>query len=105
LRMVCRLIGSALVFIAAGLLAYDLTASLREGRPHLHVLGELLFQLAPSFLNLMQAVIQRYVHPFVWDPVIQTLLLWWAGAVVFVPGFVLVFLCRRRERGLAHRRA
>ena len=39
------------------------------------VLGELWFRLAPASLNLTQAVVQRYVHPALWDGVLLPLLL------------------------------
>jgi hypothetical protein len=71
--------------------------SLAEGRVHLWVLGEVLFAVAPGALNFAQAVVQRYVHPKLWDPVIQTILLWWAAPIFLVPGVVLGLLCRRRR--------
>ena len=38
-------------------------------------LGEVWFALDPFSLNLVQAVIQRYVHPAIWDNVAVPLLL------------------------------
>jgi hypothetical protein len=38
------------------------------------LLGELWFQLHPFSLNLTQAVVQRYLHPGLWDAVLLPLL-------------------------------
>jgi len=61
-------------------------------------LGQLWFDFSPGSLNLAQAVIQRYVHPALWDPVIVTVLLWWASAVLIVLGLLILWLFRPRER-------
>lgn len=40
----------------------------------LHTGGEIWFALSPDTLNLMQAVVQRYISPALWDPTIVSLL-------------------------------
>jgi hypothetical protein len=61
-----RLIGLALLALAAGLFA------IFGGDP----LGAVLFRLDPGLLNLVQAVVQRYLLPMIWDdlllPVLET---------------------------------
>ena len=57
------------------------------------VAGKLWFDLDHASLNLVQAVIQRYVAAWLWDPVIETILLWPATLVLGVPGLVLAWLC------------
>jgi hypothetical protein len=61
-------------------------------------LGQLWYNLDPSSLNLMQAVVQRYIHPFLWDPIIVTVLLWWAFAVLMVLGLLILALSGRRAQ-------
>jgi hypothetical protein len=61
-------------------------------------LGQLWYQLNRSSLNLVQAVIQRYIHPFVWDPIIVTILLSWAFAVLMILGVLLLVVFRKRAR-------
>lgn len=58
--------------------------------------GELWFQVDPDSLNLVQAVIQRYLVPEVWDPGMQTVLLWPAAATLLGAGIILMLLFRRR---------
>ena len=60
-------------------------------------LGQLWYQLNRSSLNLVQAVVQRYIHPFFWDPIIVSLLLSWAFAVLMILGVLLLVLFRRRN--------
>ena len=70
-------------------------------------LGQLWYQLNRSSLNLVQAVIQRYIHPFLWDPIIVSVLLCWAFAVLMVLGALLLVLFQRRtarRQGNAQRR-
>ena len=61
-------------------------------------LGQLWFDFSRSSLNLIQAVVQRYIHPFLWDPIIVTILLCWAFAVLMVPGLVILAISGRRGR-------
>src|SRR3979490_827293 len=60
--------------------------------------GQLWFDLSRSSLNLVQAVVQRYIHPFLWDPIIVTILLCWAFAVLMVLGLLILALSGRRAR-------
>ena len=60
-------------------------------------LGQLWYQLNRSSLNLVQAVVQRYIHPFLWDPIIVSLLLSRAFAVLMILGVLLLVLFRRRN--------
>jgi len=58
--------------------------------------GEFWFSVHTASLNTFQAVVQRYAAPELWDPVIQTVLLWPAVPTLLVPGLILLALCRRR---------
>jgi hypothetical protein len=60
-------------------------------------LGQLWYDLNRSSLNLIQAVTQRYIHPFLWDPIIVNILLSWAFAVLMVFGVLLIVLFRKRS--------
>jgi heme/copper-type cytochrome/quinol oxidase subunit 2 len=60
-------------------------------------LGQLWYQLNRSSLNLVQAVVQRYIHPFLWDPIIVSVLLSWAFVVLIIFGVLLLVVFRRRN--------
>ena len=59
-----RLIGLVLLVMAAGLFA------IFGGDP----LGAVLFRLDPGLLNLVQAVVQRYLLPMIWDDLLLPVL-------------------------------
>ncbi|USG60962.1 hypothetical protein NBZ79_17535 [Sneathiella marina] len=92
-----RLIGWVCIAIAFMVLGRDLLQFLNTGELHFILLGELWYNLFPEGLNLAQAVVQRYLFPSLWDPVILTVLLWPAWLDFFVPGLVLIILFRKRK--------
>jgi hypothetical protein len=92
--MVLRLIGWLLLGAALLCAGGEALASLQAGQWAPTAAGELWFRLDPSSLNLSQAVIQRYVAPWLWDPAIVTVLLAPAWVVLGLPGLLLSRLCR-----------
>lgn len=96
--MIGRLIGW--VFFLAGLsvLVRDALVSIDTKRWAPIALGQLWYDLDRSSLNLAQAVVQRYIHPFLWDPIIVTILLCWAFAVLMLIGVLILAIARRRAR-------
>jgi len=94
--MIGRLIGW--IFFLAGLavLARDAFVWIETKQWAPIALGQLWYDLNRSSLNLVQAVVQRYLHPFLWDPIIVTVLLWWAFAVLMVLGLLILALSGRR---------
>ena len=90
----------ALALVTLGYDLYRLSAGLGRG---FSPLGQIWFDLHPGSLNLVQAVLERYVWQPLWDPGITSVLLMPALPLFLVPGLVLVLLCRRRS-GPSHRR-
>ncbi len=66
-------------------------------------LGELWFMAAPQMPNTVQAVVQRRLHPALWDDAILPVLLAPAFAVTLGLG-VLVYLIGRLFQGRRRRR-
>ncbi|HEY1260860.1 MAG TPA: resistance to Congo red protein [Stellaceae bacterium] len=95
------------VFFLAGLsvLLRDALVWLDTGHWAPLALGQLWYDFDRSSLNLVQAVVQRYLHPYVWNPVIVGLLLCWAFAVLIVLGALILLLSYRlaRRRRTFHR--
>ena len=67
--------------------------------------GELWYVLEPGSLNLSQAIVQRYLHPSIWEALAVPLLVrpfWEAVVLSFIAFLVLgsgiVFLTRQRRR-------
>jgi hypothetical protein len=90
--IVLRLIGW--VFVLAGLvvLGLDLYAWFGSRQFQPEVIGELWYRLSPGSLQLFQPAVQRYLHPALWDNVIQPVLLWWAFPTFLGIGAVLVLV-------------
>jgi hypothetical protein len=95
--VVGRIIGWLFVLAAIAAAARDMVAWYDTGTYQAMPLGQLWFELDKASLNLVQAVIQRYLMPELWDPVIVSLLLAPAWSVFAVPAIVLLVLCRRRQ--------
>jgi len=88
--------------IALGLLAAGLAIT---GHDLKLAAGQLWFALDTPSLNLFQAVVQRYLHPALWDNVIVPLLLRpaWEVSLFLVAltvsiGSALIFAVRARRR-------
>jgi hypothetical protein len=93
-----RLIGW--IFFLAGLavLVRDLLVWIDTSHWAPIALGRLWYDLSRSSLNLAQAVVQRYIHPFLWDHIIVSILLCWAFAVLMVLGALILALFSRGRR-------
>lgn len=104
--MIARLIGWIVFFAGLSVLVRDVLVWIDTKRWAPIAVGQLWYDLNRSSLNLVQAVVQRYIHPFLWDPIIVTILLCWAFAVLMVLGVLILALSsrRRREMGRVSRR-
>ncbi len=99
-------LGWLLTAAAILLLVHEGYNAVLEDGYRLIPLGEIWFvldrMLGTGTLNLTQAVVQRYLWPWIWEDGIQQLLLFPAWAVFLVPGVVLAVIGaagRRRRRG------
>ena len=96
-RIAGRILGwllLALAFLAAGV---EAVGSLQAGEWQSLALGQVWYDLDRGSINLMQAVVQRNLHPAIWDPGVIALLQWPTWLVAGVPGFMLLLLSRRRS--------
>ena len=91
-----RTIAWILLLAAIAAAGYEAYSALGAGGWRPIALGELWFKLHSSSLNGAQAGIQRYIAPWLWEPVITTVLLWPGWVVFGVPGAALLWLCRAR---------
>ena len=64
-------VGILCLLAAAAVFGVKATGHEFAGAPSL---GALWFQFHAYSLNLTQAIIQRYIWPYLWDPVLQSLL-------------------------------
>ncbi len=96
--VVGRVLGWLLIVLAVATAGHEAISSLDAGAYTTFAFGALWAKIDLASLNLIQAVIQRYVWPWLWDGVIVNLLLLPAWAVLGVPGAVMAWAFRARNR-------
>lgn len=90
-------IGGILIAVAALALGYEAFEAVRAGAWRIIPAGEIWFELHNGSLNLVQVIVQRYLHPFLWDPVIAGFLQWplWASLGGLGVALTIIFGSRR----------
>jgi len=105
--IVGRSLGWVFLFAALVLLGWDGVAALSSGAWNVAALGQRWFEidqaLGSASLNILQAGVERRISVSLWDNIFTPLLQFWAWAVFFVPGLILVLACRH-WRGEHHSR-
>lgn len=97
LKSLCRLIAMIALALALITAVLDITRSIADSTLIMTPLGLDWFNLSPATLNMAQASIQRYLHPLLWDPIIQTILLAPSWAVFFCVWLVFTLAGRRPQ--------
>jgi len=87
--MILAIIGYAFVLAGVVQLGRDVFLSIHQRGLRLETLGEFWYGVNAASLNLVQAVIERYVWPPIWDPGIVFVLQW----PVWLFCFAIAFLC------------
>ena len=94
-----RLFGSWFLLIATLAFIYDASRAVSSKAGFVSTsLGEHWFKLHVASLNLLQAMVERYVSPKLWDPAIVTVLHMPAWLVLGVIGVGLFYLGRQRRK-------
>ena len=60
--------------------------------------GDVWAEVDRESIGLVQVGLERYVHPYLFDPILLTILLWPAWLVAGVPALVILLLARRRRQ-------
>ncbi len=97
MRYTLRVLGSVLLVIAVMLLGYDVIGWLTTGGLEPISAGQLWYQVHPTSLQTAEPAIARYLHPFLWHPIISSILVAPAFVVFAVPGAVAVWVGRKRR--------
>ena len=95
--IVLRFIGYIFAILAVAAASYEAFQAVSNDGWKMTALGELWFKLDAQSLSVSQAGIQRYVAPWLWEPVITTILLWPGWAVFGVPALLLMWAGRKRR--------
>jgi len=88
------------LFALSGLitLALDIWRSLDQGGLAVKSLGAAWYELDRGSLNLAQSLVQRYLLPELWNPVIATTLSWPAFLWAFAVAALLLLSVRIKRR-------
>lgn len=97
--IIVRILAWLLLLAALVAAGAELIGSLQAGTWTPITAGEVWFKTHLYSLNLAQAIIQRYIHPAIWDPGIVTVLLWPAWLVALVPAVVLMVIGLMKPAG------
>ncbi len=96
-KFIFRMLALLSLLLAAVTAILDITRSIADSTIVMTALGQDWFNFSPSTLNFSQAMVQRYVHPAIWDPGIQTILQ--APSWVVFGSLALIFaLIGRRKK-------
>jgi len=104
---VLRGLGWLLLLATAAIGVYEVMDYIDSGDRALTAVGELWFKLHAPSLNLMQAIVERYIHEEAWNTAVRPVLL--LPALVFFGGgaalcLVIGHAFRRRDDSPAARR-
>jgi hypothetical protein len=97
-KFLFRFLGYGLLAVAIIAGISDASSSIALSEVRMAPLGKVWFDLSPESLNLAQAVVQRHIHPALWDPAIQEILTWPVWAVFAPLGLLLLWLGSPRRR-------
>jgi hypothetical protein len=98
MRVMACILGWLFVLATLAVAGWEVLSPDEKAGVQLRPAGELWYRLDAASLNLVQAVIERYIWPPLWDPVLSSLLHLPAIVIPAVPGLVLVVLCHARTR-------
>ena len=91
------IVGWLLVLAGLAVAVWEFLRDDETGAAHFLPAGQVWYQLDAPSLNLVQAVVERYLWPPLWDPVVLGLLQVPALVLFALPGAVLAILCHRRR--------
>ena len=103
-----RLIGRMFLTLSLILIGHEVLNALESGEYRLIALGELWFRLDRAMgtgsLNISQAIVQRYISPWLWEGIFQNVLTAPGWLVFGILGAALARACRHRGRSSRTRR-
>ncbi len=96
--MIIRIIGALFILAALAAAGVEVVQWISSGTYKPVTLGGVWYMIHRASLNASQAGIQRYVAPWLWDPIITWILVQPAWAITGPPGAVLLWLGRPRKK-------
>jgi len=97
-KFLFRLFALMFLLLAAVTGVLDITRSIADSTVVMTPLGQDWFNYSASTLNQFQSLVQRYVHPDVWDPGIQKILVMPSWLVFGVLALIFGLFGRRVKK-------
>ena len=98
MRFLLRAISLLALIVAVISAVVDAIRSLAASEIVITPLGAAWYSFSPDTLNLAQALIQRNVHPYIWDPIVQWILLQPTWGVFLTLSLIFYLITWRRPR-------
>ncbi len=98
MRFLLRAISMIALVMAVIAGVIDAIKSVAASEVVMSPLGAAWYALSPDTLNQAQAVIEQNLHPYLWDPVVQWILLQPAWAVFLVLSLFFCLLAWRKPK-------
>lgn len=103
MRQLFNLFGYFLLILGAMVFGFDTIDALETSGfaiwDHTYTdTGTLWFTTHMQSLQVAQAIIQRYLHPLIWDPGIQWILLQPGFAVLMIIGLIFITFTGKKKR-------
>ncbi|MEM6464338.1 MAG: hypothetical protein AAF724_20745 [Pseudomonadota bacterium] len=102
MRFLLRALSLLALVVAVISAVIDMIKSVAASQVIITPLGAEWYRISSDTLNLTQNVIQQNMHPFLWDPVVQWILLQPTWGVFLVLSLVLYLIAWRRPRQARH---
>ena len=99
LKSFAKFLGLLTLALSVITMVLDLTRSIANSELTITPLGREWFDFSASSLNFSQAIVQRYLHPFLWDPIIIAVLKAPSWFVFAILAIIFLWLGSRREKG------
>ena len=99
IKAIFRLLGLLILALALITAVLDIARSIADSTMVITPLGKDWFDLSVNSLNQAQAAVQRYLHPVIWDPIIQTILQLPSWLVFTVLALFFLWIGRKKKSG------
>ena len=99
MRLLVVVIGWILLALGVAILCHDLVKWILSGVFEVIDVGLFWFLVHPDSLKLAEPAIARHIHPFLWHPVMSSILLAPAFLIFGVPGVIFLYLTRGYVQG------
>lgn len=103
LRFTVKFLGVLSMVLTVITAVLDLTRSIANSAITMTALGQNWAEFHRESLLLIEPAVSRYVHPFLWNPIIQSILQLPGWFVFFILGLMFFWLGRRKQ-GTWHER-